>query len=624
MEIGTAERPSAPPERRRTMVRRMSNRLWQENSPYLLAHAGNPVDWQPWDAEALAAAARDQKPIFLSVGYSACHWCHVMAQESFQDARIARQLNEHFICIKVDREERPELDQIYMEAVQWMTGRGGWPLSVFLTPEGKPFFGGTYWPSSRRNDMPGFDEVLTAVAAAWQNQRQDVLQQARRISDALTTDPWPEAAAELSDEPLRAAEDALATAFDPRRGGFSPAPKFPQPITLSLLLRRFRRSGKDTLLDMANTTLEHMARGGIYDHLGGGFHRYSVDSRWLVPHFEKMLYDNALLAGCYLEAWQATGKPLYERMVRETLDYVLRDMTAPQGGFCAAEDADSQGAEGIFYLWTPDEIAAVLGAQRAKTFGEVYGVTEAGNFEGRNILHLPDPVAACANRLQRDPAELELELADDRRQLLASRASRVRPACDDKILVNWNGLMIDALARAGTAMHEPCYSNAAVKAADFLLQSLRDEHGRLRHSWRDGRAGCPAFLDDYASLANALVTLYQQAADVRWLDTARGLADTIQEHFADPQRGGFFYTADDHEPLIVRKKDLVDNAVPSGNGLAVTLLLRLGDVCGRGEYCRTAEQTLRACLNILRQSPTATGQLLLALELCLAPPATRA
>ena len=376
---------------------------------------------------------------------------------------------------------------------------------------------------------------------------------------------------------------------------------------LSLLLRRFKQSGKDALLDMVNTTLEHMARGGIYDHLGGGFHRYSVDSRWLVPHFEKMLYDNALLAGCYLEAWQATGKPLYEHVVRETLDYVLRDMTAPQGGFFTAEDADSQGVEGKFYLWTPDEIAAVLGAERAKTFGKVYGVTETGNFEGRNILHLPDPIAACASRLHRDPAELEHELADDRRQLLASRASRVRPACDDKILVNWNGLMIDTLARAGTALHEPCYINAAVKAADFLLQSLRDDRGRLRHSWRNGRTGCPAFLDDYASLANALVTLYQQDADGRWLDAAKGLADTIQEHFADPHHAGFFYTADDHEPLIVRKKDLVDNAVPSGNGLAVTLLLRLGEVCGRDEYRRTAEQTLRACLTSSANRPPPPG-----------------
>jgi uncharacterized protein YyaL (SSP411 family) len=604
----------------------MPNQLSQQISPYLLQHAENPVDWHPWNAAARELAVREQKLIFLSIGYAACHWCHVMAHESFQDGEIARRLNENFVSIKVDRQERPDLDQLYMEAVQLMTGRGGWPLSVFLTPEGQAFYGGTYWPPRRRHGMAGFDEVLAAVADTWQTHRGEVRQQAQRVTQALRADPWQGAAAELSDEPLRAAETALAQSFDPRLGGFGPAPKFPQPMSLQLLLQRWRRTGEDALLDMVNTTLERMALGGIYDQIGGGFHRYSIDDRWLVPHFEKMLYDNALLAGCYLDAWQATKKPLYERVLRETLDYVLRDLTAVEGGFFSAEDADSEGVEGKFYLWTPAEVAAVLGAEPAATFCNVYDVTATGNFEGRNIPHLPNPLAAVGLP-GRDTDELELELHDDRRKLLAARAQRVRPACDDQVLVSWNGLMIDVLARAAAALNEPRWGHAAVKAADFLLQALGDGSGRLRHSWRRGRASGPAFLDDYASLGNALVTLSRQHAEPRWHDEAVRLADVILEQFAAPRAGGFFYTAAESEPLLVRKKDLVDNSAPSGNGLAVTFLLRLAALGGpahgqirpadrqiRPAYRQVAVDTFRACMGILRQAPLATGQMLLALN----------
>ena len=626
----------------------MPNRLADESSPYLLQHAENPVDWRPWGGEALEEASRRQMPIFLSIGYSACHWCHVMAHECFENAEIGRTLNENFISVKVDREERPDLDQIYMEAVQLMTGRGGWPMSVFLTPEGKPFFGGSYWPPRRRQGMPGFDEVLAAAADAWRNRRADAVAQGEQVVAALRADPWREAAGELTDQPLAAAEAAFSEAFDSACGGFGPAPKFPQPIALMLLLRRWQRHGNRALLEMVESTLNHMAQGGIYDHLGGGFHRYSVDRQWLVPHFEKMLYDNALLAGCYLDAYEATGNPSYNRVVRETLDYVLRDMTSPEGGFYSAEDADSEGVEGKFYLWTPAEIAAVLGPERAGTFCRVYDVTEAGNFEGRNILHLARPIGGLSqfssaengtvpfgsatgsasgglSQVSSDETgtvpfgsteELQAKLDADRQRLLAARGERTRPARDDKILVAWNGLMIDALARAAAVLDEPRYGDAAAKAANFLLAALRDPSGGLRRSWRNGRPGGPAFLDDYASLANALTTLHQQQPQKRWLDEAVALADAILARFADP-RGGFFYTPDDHEPLIVRKKDLVDNSTPSGNGLAIVLLLRLADLCGRDDYRQAACDALRACQGVLQQFPTAVGQLLLALDMSL-------
>ena len=598
----------------------MPNRLRHELSPYLLQHAGNPVDWQPWNAEALTLAQTQQKPMFLSIGYASCHWCHVMAHETFEDPDIARLLNGHFVSIKVDREERFDLDQIYMEAVQMMTGRGGWPLSVFLTPEGEPFFGGTYWPPRGRDGVPGFDQVLLAVADAWQHHRSDVLQQAHKITHLLRsrhsgTDESAAPSSDIDDTPLQEAEGTLRRSFDSRWGGFGPSPKFPQPLPLHWLLRRWRRSGDNELLEIVTTTLDRMAGGGLFDHLGGGFHRYCVDDRWLVPHFEKMLYDNALLAACYLEAWQATGKDAYAVVVRQTLDYLLRDMTDPQGGFYSGEDADSEGEEGKFYLWTPGEIEAVLTPEAATLFCQVYDVTSPGNFEGRNILNRLRPIEVEAKLIGCEPAPLQAKLDAARQELLAARAKRVRPGRDEKVLVGWNSLAIDALARAGAALGEPRYTAAANAAADFLWNRLRRDDGRLLHYWRSGQAKCDAYLDDYAGLGNALLTLYETGGPPARLDQAIALADTIVTQFADPEHGGFFFTADDHEPLIVRKIDCFDSPTPSGNGLAVMLLLRLRAISPGDKYQAAAEAALRACFPWMRQVPAAVFQLLLAMDL---------
>ncbi|HEX7448036.1 MAG TPA: thioredoxin domain-containing protein [Pirellulales bacterium] len=597
----------------------MPNRLVHETSPYLLQHANNPVDWYPWGAEALARAKREQRPIFLSIGYSACHWCHVMEHESFESEAIARRLNDGFVCIKVDREERPDLDQVYMTAVQAMTGRGGWPMSVFLTPDLQPFYGGTYWPPTGRMGMPGFDQVIEAVLDAWHQRRDQVVQQADELTAELRrAGSMQLPPGELSDRPLRAAEAALERIFDYRLGGFGGAPKFPHPMDLRLLLRRWRRTPRDAVLGMVTLTLDRMAAGGIYDQLGGGFHRYSVDDRWLVPHFEKMLYDNALLSACYLEAYQATGHEDYARVARETFDFVLRDMTAPEGGFYSTLDADSEGEEGKFYVWSPAEVEQVLGPQRAKTFCYVYDVSDEGNFEGHNILNLPKTLEQCSKILGRDLAELTAELTTSRQELLAVRNARVWPGLDDKVLVSWNGLMIDSLAYAAGVLGEPRYLAAARKAADFMWQEMR-ERGRLLHTWRKGQAKLAAYLDDYACLANALVTLYENSSEERWIDFAVELADVIMAQFADRQSGGFHYTADDHEPLIARQKDVQDGATPSGNSMAVTLLLRLGKLCGRTDYLEAARRAMTAFVGLLEKHPTAAGQMLIALDFYLGP-----
>ncbi len=603
----------------------MPNRLAETNSPYLLQHAANPVDWHPWGPEALAAARAQDKPIFLSIGYSACHWCHVMAHESFEDPGIARLLNRDFISIKVDREEHPELDQVYMEAVQAMTGHGGWPLSAFLTPELEPFFGGTYWPPSPRGGMPGFDQVLAAVADAWKHRRGEALQQAKRLAQWLRdSTAWgaaPGAADGLGHGLIEAACSLLGQVVDPVYGGFGSAPKFPQPMALQLLLRRWHRTGDGHLLKMAATALDKMAAGGLYDHLGGGFHRYSTDARWLVPHFEKMLYDNALLAACYLEAWQATGEPQYAQVVRETLDYVLRDMTHPAGGFYTSEDADSEGREGLFYLWTLEEVRGILGPEATESFAYVYDVTEAGNFDGRNILNRAKTPPECAEILGRDPVEMAAELVAGRRKLFEARSRRARPGRDDKVLAGWNGLMIDALARAGAVLGEPRYADAAARAADFLLspEGLRGGNGGLLHAWRRGRGDVDAFLEDYAALAGALVTLYESRFEERWIDAAIRLADEILARFADPERGGFYTVAADHGPLLVQKKDVLDASVPSGGGLATAALLRLGKLCARDDYLSAAEAALRAAAGLMERSPLAVGQMLLALDAYLGP-----
>ncbi len=604
----------------------MPNRLANTTSPYLLQHQQNPVDWWPWCPEALTRAKEQQKPIFLSIGYSACHWCHVMAHESFEDPQIATALNRHFVPIKVDREERPDLDQIYMEAVMAMTGQGGWPMSVFLTPELEPFFGGTYWPPRPRMGMPGFGQVLEAVADAWTNRREEVKRQAGQLAGAIRQGiegPSSAAGGDLpNDDVLQAAETALLRAFDPQFGGFGAAPKFPHPMDLRLLLRRWRRAGRrGEVLNVVTTTLDRMAAGGMYDHLGGGFHRYSVDARWLVPHFEKMLYDNALLPLAYLEAWQATGREPYARVVRETLDYVLRDMTDPERGFHSAEDADSEGVEGKFYLWSPRELEEALGPGTARTFAYVYDVTPQGNFEhqGQNILNRPKTIEQCAKILGRDPRELDEELAAARQTLLEIRSRRVRPGRDDKVLASWNGLMIEALARSGAALGEPRYVEAAARAADFILVHMRREDGRLLHTWRRGRADLDAYLEDYAALAGALASLYEATFDERWIDRAVPLCEEILARFADRERGGFFFCADDHERLIARKKDVADASVPSSTGLVTMALLRLGKLCARGDFLEAADRALAAAAPMMKRMPQGFGQMLLALDLRLGP-----
>jgi uncharacterized protein YyaL (SSP411 family) len=598
----------------------MPNFLAQETSPYLLQHRDNPVDWHPWGPEALALSKRGGKPIFLSIGYSACHWCHVMEHESFENPAIARLMNENFVCIKVDREERPDLDQIYMNAVQLLTGRGGWPMSVFLTPDLKPFYGGTYWPPTARMGMPGFDQVLLAVADAWKNRREQAIEHADELTKHLagfTGDPA--RGGELSLSLIEAAGEALARSSDHHHGGFGGAPKFPHSMDLQVLLRLWKRNRRSMWLDIVTTTLDKMAAGGIYDHLGGGFHRYSVDERWLVPHFEKMLYDNALLASAYVEAYQATGNAEYARVSRETCDYVLRDMTDPAGGFYSTEDADSEGEEGKFYVWTPGEIEEVLSKEAAEIFCYVYDVTEPGNFEGHSILNLAKSIGTCATIKGRDPDKLRTELAASREKLLTVRGRRTRPGRDDKVLVAWNGLMIDALAKAAGALEEPRYLEAAEKAAAFILRDMRRADGRLLHTWRGGQARIDAYLDDYAALANAMVSLYEGTFEERYIDEAIGLVEIMLRHFSDSQAGGFFYTADDQEQLIARNKEIQDSSVPGGNALAATVLVRLGKLTGRSEYLESAEKTFRAAIALLDRAPTAAGQMLLALDMYLGP-----
>lgn len=598
----------------------MPNRLAQETSPYLVQHKDNPVDWYPWGPEALERSKREQKPIFLSIGYSACHWCHVMEHESFENEGIARALNEKFVCIKVDREERPDLDQLYMNAVQIMTGRGGWPMSVFLTPDLKPFYAGTYWPPHASRGMPGFDQVIEAVAKAWNTNREEAEKTANQLTAQLAKADSTTASGELSTELIEGAARHLRQAFDSTHGGFGGAPKFPAPMALRLLLRHWHRRRDQTSLNMVRVTLDQMAAGGIYDHVGGGFARYSVDARWLVPHFEKMLYDNAQLAVAYLEAYQVTGNEDYARVVRETLDYVLRDMTDPAGGFYSTEDADSEGVEGKFYTWTPDSLREVLGDEAAETFAQVYDVSAAGNFEhGESILNLPKTIRQQAQLLGRNEPELTAELAASRVKLFAAREKRVHPHKDDKVIVAWNGLMIDAMARAGAVLGESRYLDAAAEAADFLLQELRRDDGRLLHTWRGGVAKLDAYLDDYTYLANGLVSLYEATFVGRYLDEAVALVEVVLDKFADSKRGGFYFTADDHEQLIVRSKDFTDNAVPSGNAMAATVLVRLGKYTGSGRYAEAADGVLRHTAELMRRYPTATGQALLALDLELGP-----
>ncbi|PQO35713.1 thioredoxin domain-containing protein [Blastopirellula marina] len=594
----------------------MPNRLAHETSPYLQQHANNPVDWYPWGAEALERSKQEDKPIFLSIGYSACHWCHVMEHESFESQAIADYLNEHYVSIKVDREERPDLDQVYMNAVQLLTGHGGWPMSVFLTPELMPFFGGTYWPPTASRGMPGFDQVLRAVVDAWENRREVALQQSRLLTERLQRIGLGSAeSTEIAPGRVGMAVRQMEESFDPKHGGFGSAPKFPHTMNIDLLMRHFVDTRNEKLLPMVTTTLDKMAMGGIYDHLGGGFARYSVDEYWLVPHFEKMLYDNSLLISNYVDAYRLTKNENYARVAKESCDYILRDMTDEHGGFHSTEDADSEGEEGKFYVWTPKEVDQLLGNPLvAKRFRQVYDITESGNFEGHNIPRLKKSIGEYAQDFGTSEEVLRDELQRDREVLFNARCQRIRPGKDDKILASWNGLMIEALAKAGATFNNRTYLDGAKKAATFVLEQMTDDTGRLLHTYRHGKAKLPAYLDDYTYLASAMFALYEATFDATWLEHAQKLIDTAVEHFYDTESGGFFYTADDHEQLIARNKDFYDQSIPSGNGVAALVLAKLGKLLASEKYLQLAKETISAAADVLQKHPIAAGQLLVAYD----------
>jgi uncharacterized protein YyaL (SSP411 family) len=602
---------------------RRPNHLQGQTSPYLLQHLFNPVDWYGWGPEALEKARREDKPIFLSVGYAACHWCHVMERESFEEAAVAEFLNRHFVSIKVDREDRPDLDEIYMNAVQLMTGHGGWPLSVFLTPDLRPFMGGTYFPPENRGGMIGFPELLERIQQAWTDRRDEIRRSAGEMTEQLrriaAADPGEASPRAVGREESALGAFELSRRFDARWGGFSAAPKFPPDGAIGLLLREHERTGEPVPLRMAELTLERMARGGLYDHVGGGFARYSVDERWLVPHFEKMLYNQALLVPLYVDAWLVTSRPHYRRVVEETLDFVRRELTDAEGAFYASLDADSDGREGSFYVWTPDEIVAELGERPGRLFCEVYGVTPEGNFEGRSIPNLlGGSLDERANERGQDEAELVAALSPLRRRLLRLREQRVRPGTDDKILTAWNGLMITAFARAYQAMGRPEDLTSARRAADFLLSRLT-RGDRLSVSYRGGTAKLNGYLDDYAFLARGLLDLYEADFEPRHLESAKRLTRTVIERFEDRERGGFFFVSDDHEELLARSRSLHDGALPSGAGVAAETLLRLGLLLDEDELQRSAHRALRAYQPLVTRAPSGFGAILAAADFARGP-----
>ena len=572
----------------------MANHLAGETSPYLLQHAHNPVDWRPWGEEALAKARTEEKPILLSIGYAACHWCHVMERESFEDEATAAQMNERFVCIKVDREERPDLDGIYMQATQAMTGQGGWPMTVFLAPDGHPFFGGTYFPKHQAHGRPGFVDLLKAIDDAWRAKRGDLMNQAGQLANAIrarSTIGAPGGEVDLGPGLLQGAYHALREAFDPEWGGFGQAPKFPQPTWLELALRANAHNRSDDTLTMVTTTLDAMASGGIYDHLGGGFARYSTDRVWLVPHFEKMLYDQAGLARIYLHAYQVTGEVRYRQVLEETIAYVRRDLAASEGGFYSAEDADSEGVEGKFYVWSRDEVQRIGGPAAV----EWYGVTDAGNWEGTNILVRP-----VRGDLIRPP---EIEAA--RAALFDARATRVRPGLDNKVLTEWNAMMVSVLAEAGAALQRDDWTDAAEAAAEFLLAELRTAEGRWLRAWHpEGGARHLAYAVDYAWLIDAFTRLAEATGRARWIVDARAAADTLLTLFWDEDGGGFFTTGHDAEQLIVRSKDVFDGATPSANSVAAVALRRLGALAGESGYSDAAEYVLHMLADLMARHPT--------------------
>ncbi|MGB8507899.1 MAG: thioredoxin domain-containing protein [Pyrinomonadaceae bacterium] len=592
-----------------------TNRLVNETSPYLLQHAHNPVDWYAWNEEALERAKREHKPILLSIGYSACHWCHVMERESFEDEATARLMNENFVNIKVDREERPDLDQIYMNAVQLMTRHGGWPLTVFLTPELVPFYGGTYFPPEDRYQMPGFRRVLQSVADAFQKQPAQVAESAREILSELSRMSRAEASQEvLTTKLLDDASAFISRSYDSHNGGFGSAPKFPAAMNLEFLLRTFKRTGDRESLEMVEHTCRKMAGGGMYDQLGGGFHRYSTDARWLVPHFEKMLYDNALLGRLYLHAYQVTGESSFRRVVEETLDYVLREMTDGDGGFYSTQDADSEGVEGKFFVWSIDEVVELLGPEDGKLFCAYYDVTASGNFEEKNILNVPRPAEDVAREMKVSVDELHLVLERGRKTLFVARESRIKPGRDEKILTAWNGMMLESFAEASAILERVDYRLAAERCAEFILNRLTNEAGLLLHVYKDGRAKLHGYLDDYSFVISGLLTLYETTGTLRWLEAAITLTEKMSDEFWDEEEGGFFYTGKSGEGLIVRNKDFFDNATPSGNSVAAEMLLRLSALTDDESLRRKAVTIFRLVHEGMSRYPSAFGYTLGALD----------
>jgi uncharacterized protein YyaL (SSP411 family) len=578
------------------------NRLAKETSPYLLQHAHNPVDWYPWGEDAFAKARAEDKPVFLSIGYSACHWCHVMERESFESDELAKILNENFVSIKVDREERPDIDSIYMQAVQLMTGHGGWPMSVFLTPEGGPFYAGTYFPPDDRHGMPGFKRVLTHVADAYRSKRKEVEAASEEVRKVISSGLQPGGTAPIDRQALDRAAAQIAHGYDPEHGGFGGAPKFPPSMTLDFLMQVAHRTGDRGYEEIITNTLTKMARGGMYDQVGGGFHRYSVDARWLVPHFEKMLYDNALLARLYTRAWQWKKDPFFARIANEVLGFVQREMTSPEGGFYSTLDADSEGEEGKFYVWSHREVMDILGEDEGRIFSALYDVTERGNWEGHNILNVPRDPAEVAAELGISLDQLEDIAARGKCKLYGVRSKRVWPARDEKILSGWNGWMLAAFAEAALAFDR--YEDVVRKNADFLLRRI-DSSGRMvRH------ANIPALLEDYSGVAWGLTLAYEAVHDRRYLDAARRLLEQIRARFMDDQHDGFFDTPLDHEKLITRPKDLFDNATPAGNSVTADVLLRHALLFGRDDYAQTATRSLESIFPLVERYPSGFGFLL--------------
>ncbi|VVB94743.1 Cellobiose 2-epimerase [uncultured archaeon] len=601
------------------------NRLINEKSPYLLQHAYNPVDWYPWGKDAFEKAKTEDKPVFLSIGYSTCHWCHVMEKESFEDEQVAGLMNDAFVSIKVDREERPDIDSIYMAACQRMTGTGGWPLNMIITPDKKPFYAATYIPKESKFGRIGMLEMIPQIKDLWKTKRNEV--EAAANNSVLAIKAVAESRGEeLDEEYLHETYEQLLAMFDEQHGGFGDAPKFPTPHSLMFLLRYWKRTGDKMALFMVEKTLSTMRMGGIFDHIGFGFHRYSTDAAWLVPHFEKMLYDQALLAMAYIEAYQATGKDEYQKTCREIFTYVLRDMTSKEGGFYSGEDADSEGKEGKFYVWNEEEIRTVLSSDEAEIVRKVFNISKDGNFPegkstGRNIFHLTKPLPGLASDFKLSVKELEKRIEAVRNKLFAAREKRFHPGKDDKILADWNGLMIAALAKAAAVFNDYQYAEAAQKGADFILSKMRNENGILYHRYRDGEIAVPAMLDDYTFLIWGLIELYETTFELRFLKTAIGLNDELMEHFWDWENGGFYLTADDAENILIRKKDIYDGAIPSGNSVAMLNLVRLGKMTGNPEFEKKAALLGQAFSRSIRASPAAYTMLMTALDFVIGPTA---